>query len=308
MKKCLLSEKFDKPIALALGFFDCIHTGHKRLVERAIECKGADDRLCSALFTFSNDPNIRLSHRKQIYTFDERAHVLERLGLDVLLHAEFSTDFCNMSKDEFLVMLVTNFNVKYIICGADYTFGRGAEGDVEYLQRFCDNNEILLIVEPYEMAFGEKLSTRDLKKLVAEGNVKELNLYLSEPYFMLGEVVHSRNFGEKIGFPTANIDICENKLPLSFGIYATLCEVDGKIYPSMTNVGAKPTVNDQSCSVETHIFNFDRDIYGKKIKVSFLQKTRNVVKFDSVDALVAQLTKDKIEIENITEEYLAGEI
>ncbi len=308
MKSCCVSEKFAKPIALALGFFDCIHLGHKRLVERAIECSEGDENLLSALFTFSNDPNVFLAHRKQIYNFDERCCVLEGMGLEVLLHAKFTKEFCNMSKDEFLNMLISNFNVKYMICGADYTFGKGAEGNVEHLQRFCQEHKIKLIVEPYEKMYGEKLSTRSLKKLVSWGDVKRINACLSEPYFMLGTVEHGRHDGTKLGFPTANISPSSDKLPLGYGIYATITQIDGKMYPSMTNVGAKPTMKDNSCTVETHVFNFDKDIYGKQIKVSFLQKTRDIVKFDSIDELVAQLICDKMQIESITKEYLEGEI
>ncbi len=308
MKKILFSEKYDKPIALALGFFDCIHLGHKRLVERTISLKENDKSLYSALFTFSNDPNLFLSHRIQIYTLAERSMVLEGLGLDVLVHAQFTKEFCNMPKDEFLHQLVSHFNVKYVICGADYTFGKGAEGDVEYLKAFCDENGIELIVEPYEILCGEKMSTRNLKKFIAEGDVVGLNKCLSEPYFMIGKVEHARHVGTKIGFPTANISLSSEKYPLCEGIYATLVEMDGTTYQAMTNVGSKPTMMDNSCSVETHIFNFNKDIYGKQIKVSFLKRTRDIVKFDSIEALVARLKADQIEIECITNEYLKGKL
>lgn len=301
MKIFDLNQKCDLPIALSLGFFDCIHTGHKRLVERSIECArtGENGAKYSALLTFRNDPNARFGKSPQIYTFEDRKCVLDALQLDVLIGAMFDDDFVSLSPYDFLNILTEHFCVKVIVVGADYTFGYRAQGNVSYLNSFCEEHGIKLVVEPFEEVDGKKLSTRNLKDLVLDGDVCTLNKLLSYPYFMSGQVAHERHDGTKIGYPTANLLPNGERLALKDGIYATKIVVDGKIYNAMTNVGAKPTFNQNSPSIETHIFDFSGDIYGKDVKILFFERTRDIIKFPSVEELKLQLQRDEMQIRSI---------
>ena len=168
------NHKFDAPIAVSLGFFDCIHKGHEKLVRSAISYSRIHGTK-SALLTFVNDPNLTFGKEKQIYTFDDRVKVLDKCCLDVVVGAHFDQSFADMSPLEFLHALTSNFNVKAIFVGADYTFGRFAKGNVETLRSFCVENCIYLEVVPFETANGEKISTSTLKNYVKNGQVDALN-------------------------------------------------------------------------------------------------------------------------------------
>lgn len=293
------NEKYDTPIAIALGFFDCIHIGHKRLASEVIYYAKAHLGVESALFTFSNDPNTLFNKTKEIYSFEDRVCVLDNLGLDVVVKAMFDADFMSMSPNDFLLQLTNNKNIRFIAVGADYTYGKNAEGNVDSLREFCNQNKIELCVVPFEKRNGEKLSTRNLKCLVSSGKVGELNTLLSQPYFIKGVVLHAKHNGTGLGFPTANIAIDHNRLPLCDGIYATITHIDGKTYSSMTNVGAKPTFNDNSPSIETFIFDFDADLYGKEIQIDFIERTRDIQKFENPQALHQRLQLDEMQIREI---------
>lgn len=292
------NNKFDAPIAVALGFFDCIHNGHKKLVDGAIDFSRRNGTK-SALLTFVNDPNIALGKDKQIFSFDDRVKVLKKCGLDVVIGAVFDSNFADMLPTEFLDTLSANFNVKAIFVGSDYTFGKFAKGNVDMLDVYCRAHGIELHVLPFETVDGKKLSTSTLKSYVKNGQVDMLNEHLAMPYFMSGKVVHARHKGTSIGFPTTNIAPDSSRLALANGIYATFCKVDDKIFKSMTNVGTKPTFSDNSVSIETYIMDFSDDVYGKNITVYFIKKMRDIVKFDSPNDLKRQLDKDENEAKSI---------
>lgn len=281
-----------QPLALALGFFDCIHKGHEALVSSAIDF-AKENKISSALLTFSNDPNIYFSKEKQIYTFEDRVEVLNKIGIDCVISAIFDKEFANLEPNVFLDILTSRFNVNAIFIGADYTFGAYAKGDVNVLLEYCNQKGIKLFVVPFEKVSGVKLSTRNLKSLVKDGDVATLNKHLSQPYFMRGTILHERHQGTNIGFPTANIKPNADRLPLKNGIYATYCVVDGIKYFAMTNVGAKPTFADSSISVETYIMDFNQDLYGKEIEIVFVEKMRDIIKFESEYQLVCQLKCDE---------------
>ena len=292
MKYLDLKTKYDCPIAVALGFFDCIHIGHRLLVNTAREYSTSNKGTESALFTFSNDPSEFLGREKQIYSFDERACALSDLGLDILISAEFDKEFADLSPVGFLDMLTEKLNIKAMIAGKDYTFGKFAKGDVAFMKSYCEAKGIEVITVNFEERDGHKISTTDMKNLVKSGDIDSLNSLLSEPYFMIGKVVHARHVGTKLGFPTANIVISDSKLSLADGVYATVLSVDGKNYPSMTNVGAKPTFGIEIPSIETYVLDFNGDLYGKTVKLSYVTRIRSIQKFSSADALKSQLARD----------------
>ncbi len=302
MKILDFEKRYDIPVALALGFFDCIHNGHKKLCESAIEYATANG-IESALLTFTNDPNVLFDGDKQMYCFSDRVQVLEKCGLDIVIGALFDDRFASLSPLDFLDALTLNFNVKSIFVGADYTFGKFAAGNVDLLRKYCDNKGIFLCVVPFEMSDGVKISTSKLKSYVKNGQVDKLSEYLALPYFMSGEVMHARHKGTSIGFPTTNIVPDESRLQLENGIYATYCEVDGKIFKSMTNVGTKPTFSDNSVSIETYIIDFSGDLYGKNIIVYFIEKIRDIIKFDSQIELQVQLVGDEVNAKKILDDF-----
>ncbi len=302
MKILDFEKQYDFPVALALGFFDCIHKGHQKLCERAIDYAKANG-IESALLTFSNDPNVLFDGEKQMFCFSDRVKVLEKCNLDIVIAALFDDKFANLAPLDFLDELTSNFNVKAIFVGADYTFGKFAAGNVDLLGKYCNDKGIPLCVVPFETSDGMKISTSKLKAFVKNGQVDKLNEYLALPYFMSGEVLHARHKGTSMGFPTTNIAQNESRLQLENGIYATFCEVDGKIFKSMTNVGTKPTFSDNSVSVETYIIDFSGNLYGKTISVYFIEKMRDIVKFATQLELKAKLDRDEVNANNILDNF-----
>ncbi|MBR4800071.1 MAG: riboflavin biosynthesis protein RibF [Clostridia bacterium] len=298
MKIYDLNKKYDGAVVLSLGFFDCIHLGHASLIKTANEIArsiGAE----SFVMTFSNDPSDIFGKSKQIYTFEDRIRAIENLGADGVVSTVFDEAFSNLSPQEFLKRIFEFYDVKKIVVGADYTFGINAEGDVDFLKRFCEVQNVGVEVVPFKCMDGLKLSTRALKGLVETGDVATLNARLSEPYFMTGEVSMAKHNGTRMGFPTANISQNKDRFLLADGVYATKTLVDGREYISMTNVGAKPTFNDFSATVETHIMGFDGDLYGKTVIIRFFERLRNIKAFATPDDLKEQLTLDEQRVKTL---------
>ncbi len=298
MKVVRFGEKYDTPVALALGFFDCVHKGHAAVIsaaaQRAEKC-GAE----CAVFTFSNDPGTYLSKQKRIYTFEERLAALEALGVEHVVAAEFEDEFAALGADDFLFKLLSTLNIVGVAAGEDYSYGARAAGRADSLKRRMAKEGIPVDILPLLQADGKKISSTDVKTALAAGDILLANELLTQPYFMLGRVSHAHGRGSTFGYPTANILPDGSRLLPACGVYATSVSVDGKVYPGGTNVGAKPTFGDDITSVETFIIDFDGDIYGKEIKLAFYDKLRDIKKFPSADALARQLDGDVASIRKL---------
>ncbi|MEG2541370.1 MAG: bifunctional riboflavin kinase/FAD synthetase [Clostridia bacterium] len=292
MKKHFFYNKYENPIVLALGFFDCVHIGHNSLIDEVLRLSKKYDAE-SAVMTFNNNPNELLKKEPQIYTLTERSIALQNLGVENLIFTYFNEEFVNLSPVKFLDILTQNFNITSLVVGKDYTFGANAEGDIDTLLTYMAEKNIKVKVLQFEKIFDTKVSTTSIKKLVKEGNIVAINKCLTEPYFMVGTIIHGSNRGNVIGYPTANLSCHEDCLQLASGVYATKIIIDGSIYDSLTNVGKKPTFDDESYSIETNIFDYNRDIYGKEVVLKFYMRIRDVVKFNSVPVMIKQLESDK---------------
>ncbi len=292
MNKLYLGEKFDEPIVLALGFFDCIHRGHDALIN---ETKRLADKLHaeSAITTFSNDPNKLLGKKPQIYTITERLYLFEQAGIENVLIFDFDEKFANCEPEDAIEYILEHFNVVGIVLGKDFTFGKDARGDAKMLKDVATEKGIKIKIMPFEKFTNEKISSTTVKKHVAEGNIQLVNSYLSRPYFTIGEVIHAKERGRILGYPTANLSVHEDTTLLGTGIYVTKIYVDGKSYIGVTNVGPKLTFSDNDYTVETHIHNFSKDIYGKTVRLEYYKKIREVYKFNSIPHLVAQIQSDE---------------
>jgi tRNA pseudouridine55 synthase len=285
----MLSElSLDKIIpnsnVLALGFFDALHAGHRKIIE--IAKKSA---LRPRLATFDDDFMAALAREeKLIYLLEERRQILEDLGLDPMVLSP-SADFINMEHTDFLRYL-DNLKPDKIIAGADYRFGCGAKGDSAALVRhFGDRAEIVELIE----RDGAKISSGRIRKLLEAGQIAEANDLLGAPYFVSGTVEAGRGAGAQMSIPTANITPPPQKLLPKEGVYATTTEVSGELYPSITNVGTHPTFADYTFNVETHILDERTlNIYNEPIKIYFLQRLRDIVKFEDKDELQRAIAKD----------------
>ena len=287
------NEKTPDRVVLCLGFFDCLHKGHVKVIEKAREiAKNSGAKV--AAFTFDGDPHSALGKcRKPVFTFEERVYRMSYFGVNEIFCAAPDKTFFALDAHDFAKTLFDAHNVAAVVAGSDYSFGAGARGSVDMLAELCREQGIACeICEMLEYAPGKKIASREIERAVADGDLEKVNEWLPKPYFVLGEVVHGRGDGKKFGFPTANLPFPQEKLRLAAGVYATNISIDGKVYPAVTNVGPHPTFGDGNYNVESLVIGWEGDLYGKTIEVAFAARLRDIVRFDKPSALKAQIDRD----------------
>ena len=288
-----MSDKY----IIALGFFDCLHVGHRKLIEKTVEL-AKENNLIPAVFTFDDDFfNVLLRNEKYIYTLKERKELLNEIGIQEIFVGTPSKRFIDMNALEFLDYL-DNLGVVGVVCGEDFTFGSDKWGANElYEWALCTGKGYYL--QNIVKFRNEKISSQNIRKLLQEGRILEANALLKREFFIMGEVVSGRGEGKKFGYPTANINVSNSKLLPQYGVYKTHTFVEGKRYLSLTNVGNAPTFNADNITLETLILDFDENIYGKTISVHFDKKIRDICKFSSKIELKEQIEKDINEVTNL---------
>lgn len=289
-------DKIEETV-VALGNFDGVHKGHQEIISRTVKSAQAAGYK-SAVFTFSNHPKNLMAGDivvKNILYADEKAAIIGRLGVDYMFNIPFDQSILTMDPIDFIdKLLLDKFNMRQAYCGFNYHFGYKAKGNAEVLMKEGMKKGFgIHIQEPFEID-GNLVSSTFIRSLIQEGRVDQCEKYMGRLYSIGGEVVVGNKLGRTIGFPTSNIMIDETMVTPPNGVYVTYCTYNGVRYPSVTNVGVKPTIGTYHKNVETHIFNFDKELYGKNIRVEFLEKTRDERKFDSVEALSKQITDDCI--------------
>ena len=233
----------------------------------------------------------------------DKERIIESLGVDYLFNVPFTRRIMTMSPAAFVEeLLLDKFNMKAAFCGFNYHFGHKAQGNPEVLRQMgARHGYEVTEIPPYKIK-GEIVSSSLIRTLIASGQVEQCKTYMGRHYAIGGEVVVGNRLGKKLGFPTSNLVIDPSMVTPPNGVYVTCCTYNGVRYPSVTNVGHKPTIGHYNKNVETHIFDFDKELYGKQITVEFLQKTRDEVKFDSVRDLSEQIIRDKENLNMITKE------
>ncbi len=281
------------PTVIALGYFDSVHLGHQRVISQAKAF--ADANGCSlTVFTFLGNVKDVLMGRKEssVYLPTEREKIIKAFGADEIYFAPITKEFLSLDKKVFLDNLNQKFNIKGYVSGIDYTFGAFGKGNVEYLTEYARaNNQKHIVVDTLSID-GQKVSTTLIKQLLENGEIKKANALLGRNYSISGVVKKDRQVGKKLGFPTANVILNNQKFSIKNGVYSGVVEVDKKPYKSIINYGARPTFNLEEKLVEAHLIGFDGNLYGKEIEVQFLDYIRDIKKFDSAEELIEQLNKD----------------
>ncbi len=288
---------------LTIGTFDGVHVGHQKIIERLneeAEKIGGE----SVLFTFYPHPRMVLypdSHGlKLIQTQVEKVDKLRRIGLDNLIVYPFTKEFSRLTAVEFVRdYLVNELHVKKLVIGYDHHFGKNREGNIDFLREVAETYGFEVIEISAQDIDEVNVSSTKIRNAITEGEMRKAEQYLGEPFELHGRIVHGKSMGKQIGYPTANIDIeTDIKLIPSTGVYAVNVFVsDYGIYEGMLNIGYNPTVGgSNNVSIEVHLFDFDRDIYGEFVTVQFLSRIRDEQKFESVHELRDQLREDEIHI------------
>lgn len=273
----------DKTV-VALGNFDGVHKGHKKVIEKAV--KFATERgaiPCAITFDGRKDC---------IFDLTERIRRLKDLGIKSVYVIEFTQEIKDTPAREFIEKLTEKENVTAYVCGYDFTYGKGAEGNAETLKAFCDEKGIDLSVIDKVDEKGEKVSATAIREMLKNGDIVGANALLTEPYAVFGKVVHGKGLGRTIGFPTANVSPYDNVISVKEGVYKGKVVYGKKTYGCIINYGSKPTVRDDNVSLEVYIKGFKKDIYDKEIRVEFTDRLRDIKKFERLDDLKEQLKKD----------------
>ncbi len=298
--KCFISDttfQIEEPTVVTIGKFDGRHKGHQKILGRMQEWK----KRCgykTAVFSFDMSPMTCLKGVLQpvITTNEERRAGMEKMGIDYLVEYPFTREASHMPAEEFLkTILLGRMNAKAIVAGTDCGFGYQRAGDAQMLMRLAPElgYEVEIVVK--EQDENREISSSYVKEELSRGNVERAGRLLGRPYAFHGQVVHGNHIGGPVlGFPTANlVPPPEKYLPL-FGVYVSRIWVDGKCYGGVTNIGRKPTVEGHApAGVESYLFGWDGDLYGKNIEVQLLNFERPERKFGSVEELKAQINRDK---------------
>lgn len=306
--KTLEGTGIHTPCAVSLGKFDGLHTGHRLLMDELVQAK--KEGLLSVAVTFSIPPNALDPGDYQVLsTRQEKEWIFAQAGVDALIELPFSRELRAMEAEAFLRLLTDSLPVKRIVAGTDFRFGKGRSGDDQTLLAF--EKELgyqAKIVEKLQDS-GMDISSTRIREAVKRGDLKEANRLLGYAYFVSGEVVYGNQIGRTIGVPTANLLPPAQKLLPPTGGYVTQVTVDGVCYGGISNIGYKPTVGDaQPLGIETHLFDFDQDLYGRQIRVSFLEYLRPEQKYESLDALKRQIDADMKTSRKILKGYADSEI
>lgn len=281
----------------ALGNFDGIHKGHQALIKTAVD-SAKKLGIKSAVFTFTEHPiNVMTGHvvTKNILNFDDKAEIIESMGIDYLFSFDFE-DYRLMSPEDFAKdFLAKSLKIKHAVCGFNYSFGYKAGGHKEDLIKFGETYGFETTVIDPVLIDGLVVSSTLIRGCIEKGDLESYLAYTGRPYIIYGKVMEGEHNGRKMGFPTVNLNLDPSMALPANGVYTTKTHIGSSVYPSITNVGNKPTIGDFAKNAETHIFNFTENIYGKPLKVEFIKMQRFEKKFDSMDSLAAQIDKDCLE-------------
>ena len=281
-----LTDIKENKINLVLGFFDGVHLGHQKMILDSIKnCE-------TGVMTFDISPkfaigkDIRYSHITSLY---DKANILEKLGVKYLYVLRVNKELLNLEKEEFIEKILKRINPKVIYAGSDYQFGKNASGDTSLLKKYFEVNEYQLV-----KIDDKKVSSREIRNLISEGKMKEVNKLLGRPYQITGLVIEGKHNGEKMGFPTANLELNFPYVLPKLGVYTGYVKLLNSRYKAIISMSTHPTIQELNDPIiEVHLLSYKGDLYGKEIEVQFVEYIREIKKFASMDELASQLEKDK---------------
>ena len=292
---------------LTIGTFDGVHLGHQKIITSLVT-KAKQKNLQANILTFFPHPRMVLqkeSNLKLIDTLEEKQNLLSELGIDNLIIQPFSKEFSKLTAIEFTRdVLVNELGMSALMIGYDHRFGKNREASVEDLITYGQSYNFEVTVIPAQDILSITVSSTKIRDAIKISDFKKVNQFLGRPYELNGKVIKGNGVGRTIKYPTANIKIKEiYKLIPPKGVYLVNIYLGENEFSGMMNIGNRPTINGLNQTIEVHIFDFDKDIYGKNLKVCFLKKIRKEKKFDSLPSLKSQLKKDEENCKRILAEH-----
>lgn len=277
----------------ALGFFDGVHIGHQTLLY-ACRRLARDRGIGTAAITFEQHPQSLFVQEPPllINTTLDRCRLLQQFGMETVFTYPVNEAVMHMPWHDFLKELVRDWGAAGFVCGYDFRFGHKGEGNAEKLRTFCEENCLSCMILPEQTIDGIRVSSTYIRQLIENGSMEEAVKFLGHPHMLTGEVVSGRRIGRTIGVPTANVLIPQGVIVPKLGVYACKACVEGVVYPAVTNVGSRPTVEGHQVRTESWILDFAGDLYGKEITLEFHKFLRPERKFNSLEELKTQIQLD----------------
>ncbi len=295
--------------SLALGFFDGLHLGHRVVLKNTINL-AKEYNIPSTVITFRNHPLDILSNQKVelILTIDEKLKIFENIGIDNVVLLDFEKYSNIKAKDYLENVLIKYFSPAAITTGFNHNFGYNKEGNGKFLRQYKDIYKYKYFEVPPFVVNDTIVSCSEIRNRLHLGNFPEADKLLGYYYFINVTVTEGEHIASKLGFPSANFIYPEEKVKIPHGVYFVIVQVDNKEYNGVLNYGFAPTVNNNNIlKSEVHLIDFSENIYGKSIKISFISKIRNQMKFENIDKLKAQIMRD-IAFTHIYKHFLHGSI
>ncbi|MDQ6919896.1 MAG: bifunctional riboflavin kinase/FAD synthetase [Candidatus Dormibacteraeota bacterium] len=294
-----LPERPIGDVVLAIGSFDGIHLGHQHVLDRVKElAAGGGSR--SAVITFEPHPRCVLEPAacpKSITTLEEKLGLLHLLGIDDGIVLKFTPQVAQLSPEDFIAALGATMTIQKVVCGPDFGFGHRRHGNPDWLR---EHGVAVEVVEPIEMD-GTELHSSEIRRLLGEGDVPAANRLLGRPFVLRGTVEHGAEVGRGLGFPTANLTVQLNKLVPVQGIYAVRVKSPGGRHLGALNIGYRPTFGGDRLTIEVYLLDFDGDLYGQQLEVSFVARLRDEKKFGSAEELAEAIARDVAETRRLLE-------
>ncbi len=294
-------EPINEPCAVALGMFDGVHRGHRKVIDKAIAYAKLTN-IKSAVITLANHPKDLTDHKAPllITSLEARLNIFAELGIDYVLVLEFTEELMNLSPEAYLEQyIVKQLEAKFISVGFDHHFGKDRKGSPALLESWCKDHNIILESSSPLHYNDNIVSSSQIRKLISEGNISEANNLLGYSFFIIGTVITGQKQGQRLGFPTANISIDSRFVIPKSGVYQGSVLIAGEqtTHLAAINIGFRPTIQTNSAlTIETHLIDYSDDLYGKTIKIVFIDRLRDEIKFENTDALKKQISLDIEEI------------
>ncbi len=284
---------------LTIGVFDGVHAGHRYLLKR-LQQRAGQRNLLTGVVTFNPHPQSVLHPDDQLpwlSSLDDRVATFHQLGLNIVAVLTFTSQLARLSARDFMSLLKKYLRMRGIMVGPDFALGRAGEGNIDLLRTLGGEMKFTVEVIPPYTINGEIVSSTLIRQALIQGDMKRVEKLMGRHFYLTGKVITSEKRGRVLGFPTANLNIKPQQALPNSGIYATITKADGKQFPSATNIGTRPTFGGSKELVETHLLNYEGDLYGKEIRVEFVQKLRDEKRFPSSEELKTQIEEDVRKVE-----------
>ena len=299
-----LGFRSDIPCVVALGCFDGIHAGHRKVLSEAVRI-ATELGARPAVFSFSRPPkSLFVKDVSLIDDLHEKLSLFEELGMGLCVCPDPSSEILSVSAEDFINnIIIEGFSAVHVVCGYNYSFGKGALGNIDLLQSLCSAHGIGVTVIDEYLQDGKPVSSSLIRELISMGKVEDAASLLCRPFSVSDRVVDGQHLARRLGFPTLNIVPSPLKLLPLHGVYAVRIRFDERSCYGIANVGVRPTVDVGIRCVEAHIFDFSEDLYGKTVTVEFLHFIREERRFESIELLQAQVLEDIEKAKSVIAKY-----